>query len=144
MTLKKGTYVKTYYHFWNIDFIDIRIEHSTYTFLFLVIIWNFKFFSRFSFMNEIILLNDYFDLYVMEMITDIISFFWSVGDAIGAFAAQMLKGSVPPGVYFPEEVPGRTFREEILADISVDAITYSINIDSEENSIENESFTFKL
>ena len=54
----------------------------------------------------------------------------------------MLKGSVPPGVYFPEEVPGRTFREEILADISVDAITYSINI--EENSIENESFTFKL
>ena len=51
---------------------------------------------------------------------------YSVGDAIGAFAAQMLKGSVPPGVYFPEEVPGKSFREEILADISADAITYSI------------------
>ena len=71
-------------------------------------------------------------------------FDFSVGDAIGAFAAQMLKGSVPPGVYFPEEVPGRTFREEILADISVDAITYSINIDSKENSVGNEIFTFKL
>ena len=69
---------------------------------------------------------------------------FSVGDAIGAFAAQMLKGSVPPGVYFPEEVPGRTFREEILADISVDAITYSINIDSKENSVGNEAFTFKV
>jgi hypothetical protein len=50
----------------------------------------------------------------------------SVGDAICAFAAQMLKKNVPPGVYFPEEVPGNSFREEILADISADAITYKI------------------
>ena len=52
----------------------------------------------------------------------------------------MLKGSVPPGVYFPEEVPGQSFREEILADISADAITYSIN--SDEKAVD--SFTFKV
>jgi Saccharopine dehydrogenase NADP binding domain len=51
----------------------------------------------------------------------------SVGDAIAAFATQMLRGSVPPGVYFPEEVPGIAFRDEILADISADAISYSID-----------------
>ena len=82
---------------------------------------------------------------IVKMIICVNIFYdFSVGDAIGAFAAQMLKGSVPPGVYFPEEVPGRTFREEILADISVDAITYSINIDSKENSVGNETFTFKV
>jgi hypothetical protein len=63
----------------------------------------------------------------------------SVGDAIGAFAAQMLKGSVPPGVYFPEEVPGKQYREEILCDISADAITYSI-----ESGKGTESFTFTV
>jgi hypothetical protein len=63
----------------------------------------------------------------------------SVGDAIGAFAAQMIKGSVPPGVYFPEEVPGTQYREEILCDISSDAITYSI-----ESGKEIESFTFTV
>lgn len=56
----------------------------------------------------------------------------------------MLKGSVPPGVYFPEEVPGRSFREEILADISVDAITYSIDIDVAEKIEQKKSFTFKV
>jgi hypothetical protein len=63
-----------------------------------------------------------------------------VGDAIGAFVAQMLKGTVPPGVYFPEEVPGKQFRNEILADISVDAITYSIDVG---NSVDT-SFTYKV
>lgn len=63
----------------------------------------------------------------------------SVGDAIGAFAAQMIKGSVPPGVYFPEEVPGRQYREEVLCDISADAITYSI-----ESGTDVEAFTFTV
>jgi hypothetical protein len=51
----------------------------------------------------------------------------------------MLKGSVPPGVYFPEEVPGKQYREEILCDISADAITYSI-----ESGKGTESFTFTV
>lgn len=56
----------------------------------------------------------------------------AVGDAIAAFAIQMLKGNVPPGVYFPETVPkGNSFREDILALISSDAITYSIQNNSE-------------
>ena len=55
----------------------------------------------------------------------------SVGDAIAAFAAQMLVDSVPPGVYFPEEVPGISFRRSIMSDISSDAITYSIRKNGE-------------
>ena len=62
-----------------------------------------------------------------------------MGDAIGAFAAQMLKGAVPPGVYFPEEVPGKSYREEILLDISCDAITYSIEVEKGPKS-----FTFQV
>jgi hypothetical protein len=54
----------------------------------------------------------------------------SVGDAIAAFATQLLKPQVtiPPGIYFPEEVPSVEFRREILADISQDAITSLINV----------------
>jgi hypothetical protein len=51
----------------------------------------------------------------------------------------MIKGSVPPGVYFPEEVPGTQYREEILCDISADAMTYSV-----ESAKEIESFTFSV
>jgi hypothetical protein len=52
----------------------------------------------------------------------------------------MLKGTVPTGVYFPEEVPGKQFRNEILADISMDAITYTIDVGSALDS----SFTYKV
>ena len=65
----------------------------------------------------------------------------SVGDAIAAFAAQMLKGAVPPGVYFPEEVPGKSYREEILCDISSDAITYSIDLGEGKNGDTARTFT---
>lgn len=47
----------------------------------------------------------------------------------------MLKGAVPPGVYFPEEVPGKSYREEILCDISSDAITYTIDLGKEKDGI---------
>jgi hypothetical protein len=66
---------------------------------------------------------------------------FSVGDAIAAFAAQMLKGAVPPGVYFPEEVPGKSYREEILCDISSDAITYTIDLGKGKDGI---SHTFSM
>lgn len=51
----------------------------------------------------------------------------AVGDAIAAFAHQMLfsANSPPPGVYFPEEVPGDAFRKEILSEVAADAISYS-------------------
>jgi hypothetical protein len=58
----------------------------------------------------------------------------AVGDAIGAFAVQMLQGAVStPGVYFPEEIEqalpngrGKQFRDEVLAYIAADAITYMV------------------
>jgi hypothetical protein len=50
-----------------------------------------------------------------------------VGISIAAFVNQMLLDRVPPGVYFPEEVPGDEFRAEILRDIRQSAITYSIS-----------------
>ena len=62
----------------------------------------------------------------------------AVGDAIAAFADQLLKmdtSSIQPGIYFPEEVEEKgvtnpeqkgLFREEILTSIAADAITYSI------------------
>eukprot|EP01041_Mallomonas_annulata_P002012 gene2012-3910_t len=40
-----------------------------------------------------------------------------VGDAIAAFTHQMILNRVPEGVFFPEEVPGAVFREEILEDL---------------------------
>ncbi len=49
-----------------------------------------------------------------------------VGDAICSFAVQSLKGKVQPGVYFPEEVCDTSFRDEILDEISKDAITYNV------------------
>lgn len=49
-----------------------------------------------------------------------------VGDAIAAFAHQMIQGNVPNGVFFPEEVPGAQFRKDILAALKESAITYSI------------------
>ena len=53
----------------------------------------------------------------------------------------MLKGAVPPGVYFPEEVPGKSYREEILCDISSDAITYSIDLGEGKNGDTARTFT---
>jgi saccharopine dehydrogenase-like NADP-dependent oxidoreductase len=58
----------------------------------------------------------------------------AVGDAIGAFAVQLLQGAVStPGVYFPEEIEqalpngrGKQFRDEVLAYIAADAITYMV------------------
>jgi hypothetical protein len=73
--------------------------------------------------NQILTLN----LHQPDPTLTLPSLLFSVGDAIAAFAAQMLKGTVPPGVYFPEEVPGKQYREEILSDISADAIVYSID-----------------
>jgi hypothetical protein len=50
-----------------------------------------------------------------------------VGNAIAAFAGQMLENSnVPAGVYFPEEVPSASFGDAILKEVSKDAISYSI------------------
>ena len=50
-----------------------------------------------------------------------------VGDAIAAFALEILKpGIVPAGVYFPEEVPSISFRNNILNYVSKDAIAYNI------------------
>jgi len=48
------------------------------------------------------------------------------GDAIVAFAKQMINDNVPVGVYYPEEVPGEIFATEILEDISKDSLTYKI------------------
>lgn len=55
----------------------------------------------------------------------------AVGDAIAAFAHQMLfsNNAPPPGVYFPEEVPSAAFRREILGEVSADSITYSYHLD---------------
>ena len=64
----------------------------------------------------------------------------AVGDSIAAFAAQMLgenkeekeqevkgeRASVPFGVFFPEEVPSKAFRENVLEDIAQTAITYTV------------------
>ena len=68
----------------------------------------------------------------------------AVGDAIAAFADQLLKietsssstsTGILPGIYFPEEVEEKgvvkpelkgLFREEILTSIAADAITYAI------------------
>ena len=57
----------------------------------------------------------------------------AVGDAIGAFALQMLQGTVPPGVFFPEEVEaalpggqGKQYRDDVLSYIAADAITYTV------------------
>jgi len=48
----------------------------------------------------------------------------AVGDAIAAFAVQMLiPDRVPKGVYFPEEVPSKLFREEILQFIKKDCLS---------------------
>jgi len=53
----------------------------------------------------------------------------SVGDAIAAFANQLLfqeeSKAIPPGVYFPEEVPSVSFRDNILKEIATDAIVFS-------------------
>ena len=52
-----------------------------------------------------------------------------VGESIAAFANQMLfNKEVPAGVFFPEEVPGKRFRDEILRDASRDAIEYSYKL----------------
>ena len=49
-----------------------------------------------------------------------------VGDAISSFVIQMLTSDIPPGVYFPEEIPRKKFRTSILNEISSDAISYCI------------------
>lgn len=63
----------------------------------------------------------------------------AVGDSIAAFVEQLDVHSqqqqqqrangdlIPAGVYFPEEVPSEKFRQNILREISEDAILYSTN-----------------
>ena len=50
-----------------------------------------------------------------------------VGDSIASFVNQMVKGNVPSGVFFPEEVENDSFRAEILREIASKAITYDEN-----------------
>ena len=51
-----------------------------------------------------------------------------VGDALASFVYQLsIKDStVPPGVYFAEEVPGGEFRKSILNYVTKDASLYEI------------------
>jgi len=47
----------------------------------------------------------------------------AVGDAIGAFAVQMISTNhVMPGVFFPEEIQDSAFRKEILTDLRKTAL----------------------
>ena len=51
----------------------------------------------------------------------------SVGDSIAAFAVEMMTNNeIKPGIYFPEEVQSKSFRENIINFVKRDAITYSI------------------
>ena len=52
----------------------------------------------------------------------------SVGDAIAYFAIQVLFAchhQLPPGVYFPEEIPNKSIKASIMEDISRDALLYT-------------------
>lgn len=52
----------------------------------------------------------------------------SVGDAIAFFALQSLfadHDQIPPGVYFPEEIPDQSIKEAIMKSISQDALLYT-------------------
>ena len=53
----------------------------------------------------------------------------AVGDSIAAFVSELqtMRSQIPPGIYFPEEIPSNSFREKVLTEISSTSMQYEIN-----------------